>query len=219
MRSALLVVAALLLPGLGTAADQRAQAPVSDADFCARAQRIITGTRIPAVNLVFTAREDFVQSKPRVRPLETDQFVTHGDAAGKRPRIVSCKMKSSDHLLAEYGPGAAAAEGACRNINADTVARVFAALTPAQRERLLVDRDRIVLEADDEALTGASWTNDVFEPARRSEAGELLIRARSIRVDWNDWKWAWMPDRFRGQHSCHLIAPEYLRSLVLGTWR
>lgn len=212
IRPGLIACVALLLPGIATAA---AQPPASDKDFCARAQRIITGTRIPVANLVFNARDDFVQSKPRVKPLETDQFVTLGQDAAKQPRIVSCKMKSSDHLNAEYGPGAAAAEGTCRSINADTVARVFAALTPEQRDRLIIDRDRIVLEPDEEALTGASWTNDVFNPVRRGEAGELLIRAKSIRVDWDDWKWAWMPDRFRGQHSCHLIAPEYLRSLVL----
>lgn len=212
------VLAVAALPAVAAAAEPPAP-PASDKDFCGRAQRIITGTRIPPVNLVFTARQDFVESKPRVRPLETDQFVTHADAAGTRPKIVSCKMKSSDHLNAEYGPGAAASERTCGSINADTVARVFATLTPGERAQLIVDRDRIVLEPDEEALTGASWTNDVFNPVRRNETGELLIRAKSIRVDWNDWKWAWMPDRFRGQHSCHLIAPEYLRSLVLGHWR
>lgn len=211
MRASLQALALLLAPLTAAAGTP----PLSDAEFCSRAQRLIARTAMRPVNVLYTERGAFIRSKPRVRPLETAQFVSHTREPAPEPMVVSCKMNSSDHLVAEYGPGAAGPEGACRNVNADTVARVFAALTPAEHGRLAVRQDQVVLEPDDEALTGASWSQGA-QPARRSAGGELLIRARSIRVDWTDWKWAWLPDRFRGQHSCHLIAPEYLRRLLLG---
>jgi hypothetical protein len=197
--------------------DARAAAvmPRSGADFCARAQRLIASTDLMPVNLAFAAPAGFVKSKPRIRPLETDQHLTYEEAGRTRPVRVSCKMKSADHIRAEYGSGAAGAGRDCRAVNEDTVARVFASLTEAEEARVIIPRDRILLAEDRQALTGAAFTagRDVV---RMSPDGRLVIRALAIRVDWTDWRWRWMPERFRGQHSCHLVAPEYLRRIVLG---
>jgi hypothetical protein len=211
MSTTLLVVVTL---ALGTDAPAP-PAPASDAGFCARAQQLVAGTALAATNLVFESPDDFSRSKPRVRPLETDQFVTYADAARREPLRVSCKMKSADHLRAEYGATAAAGERQCREVNRDTAARVYGSLSESERERLVVPPGRLLLSEDGEALTGAGFTRGA-DTVRFAPDGRLAIRALSIRVDWEAWWWAWMPERFRGQHSCHFIAPEYLRRIVLG---
>lgn len=192
--------------------------PASDAGFCVRAQQLVAGTPMVATNLVFGEAADFVRSKPRVRPLETDQYVTFADAARREPLRVSCKMKSADHVRAEYGAAAASGERQCREVNRDTAARVYGSLTDAERARLVVPPARLLLAEDEEALTGAAFTRGA-DTVRFAPDGRLVVRALSIRVDWDAWWWAWMPERFRGQHSCHFIAPEYLRRLVLGEAR
>ena len=189
--------------------------PASDAGFCQRAQQLLARTSLKPANIVFTTTEGFIRSKPRVKPFETDQFVSYGDAAGSHPIRVSCKMKSSDHLRAVYGAEAAGAEGWCRDVNRDTAARVYSSLTAAERSRLVVSASQLVLEDDVMARTGSSFTRGT-DRVWTDETGRLHLQALAIRVDWNDWLWRWMPDRFRGQHSCHFIAPEYLRALVLG---
>lgn len=214
MSTALLVVATLAL-----GADAPAPpAPESDAGFCARAQQLVAGTAMAATNLVFDDPADFSRSKPRVRPLETDQLVTFADAARREPVRVSCKMKSADHIRAEYGGAAAVGERQCREVNRDTAARVYGSLSDAERARLVVPPGRLLLAEDEEALTGATFTRG-RDTVRFAPDGRLVVRALSIRVDWDAWWWAWMPDRFRGQHSCHLIAPEHLRRIVLGEAR
>jgi hypothetical protein len=192
-------------------------APRSDAAFCGRAQQLLTGsTRLPQT-VVFEALEDFIKSKPRIVPLEVDQHVTRAGPAAL-PRRVSCKMKSADHLRAEFGPEAAGVERQCRAVNRDTISRVLASLTPGQRAASAYPPSRIFLEPDADAGNGARFTrgtDSVWEDA----SGRLRIQALAIRVDWTDWRWRWMPDRFRGQHSCHFVAPEYLRAVLLGTVR
>jgi hypothetical protein len=45
------------------------------------------------------------------------------------------------------------------------------------------------------------------------------LLARTLRVDWQNRWLAWAPGRLRGAYFCHLVAPEYLRRLVLGEAR
>ena len=35
-------------------------------------------------------------------------------------------------------------------------------------------------------------------------------------ADWEDWRWKIMPKSFRGNHYCHLVAPERVRMLMTG---
>jgi hypothetical protein len=216
LRLTLLAAGAVVVGGAGASDSPLPPAPASDAGFCARAQQLLAGTPMVATNLVFETAADFSKSKPRIRPLETDQFVTRAEDG--EPLRVSCKMKSADHIRAEYGAAAAGAERQCREVNRDTAARVYGALSDAERARLVVPPGRLLLSEDEEALTGSGFTFGA-DTVRFSPDGRLVVRALSIRVDWEAWWWAWMPERFRGQHSCHFIAPEYLRRLVLGEVR
>ena len=93
---------------------------------------------VPAISVVFTDFDEFVKSKPRPRPLETDQYVWHEDAARTRPKMISCKMKTTDHIIAEYGPGASGGNVSCAAVNQRTVELVLGSLTRAERKRLML---------------------------------------------------------------------------------
>jgi hypothetical protein len=193
-----------------------AETVVTDAQFCARAQRLVAGTSVPARNVVHGDYESFKKSKPGIRPLETHQFVLLESGAGRRPLRVSCKLKSADQILEEHGAASARApDRSCADVNRDTVERVYASFTPAERARLAVPRDRIVFDEDSNQIMGSRWVSP-YDFAYKRPDGRLHLHARSLHVEWTNIWFAWAPDRVRGVHYCHLIAPEYLRRLALG---
>jgi len=111
-RPALLLVTAAAAFGLlllaGCATPGAAQAPpavppVTNDQFCIAAQAHVTGSKVTAVNSVYTDYQAFLDSKPAPRPLATRQYVWFEDAARSQPRMISCKMKTADHIRVEYG--------------------------------------------------------------------------------------------------------------------
>ena len=71
-----------------------------------------------------------------------------------------------------------------------------------------------VVEADDMAETGPDWLEPRFYVSFATDT--VRIRPRAFRADWNDPRLAQAPERFRGTHYCHLIAPQYVKRIVLG---
>ena len=198
--------------------------PVTDAAFCRDAQRAIVSTALGSENEVITALDAFVKSKPVVRPLQTRQYVWMEDAAAGapagaagpgRPKIVSCKMKTADHLVAEYGAGAAGADIGCSGVNRLTLGRVLAAMTPAERRRLRIKPQQVVFEEDFVTPLGPVWL-EPYPMARLGDDGRLRIQSRAMRNDWLDPRYATAPPQFRGTRYCHLIAPEHLARLLRG---
>jgi len=212
-----LCVAALLLASASAASTARAAV---DPDFCAEAQRRITGVTLPVRNVVHPDYASFVESKPGIAPLETQQFTEPPTTRGGVPARVSCKFKTSDHIRAVHGSGAATVtddRNACRELNRETILSVWARLPATQRARLAVPPNRFMLHADENRITGSSWT----EPYNHvwSVGQQVHVRAKALLVLWDDWRWKLAPDRFRGTHYCHLITPEYARALMLGELR
>lgn len=181
--------------------------------FCAEAQRRLTGTTLSATNVVETAFEPFKKSKPAVQPLRTHQFL-EADAAG-RPLELSCKTKSADHLRSVHGAAAAGADRSCRDLHRDMVNEVWRALTSAERARAAHPPWRVMLDADSSSYTGSSWVKTRAEATRGAD-GRLHLRAAGLFAEWEDWRWKVMPESFRGNHYCHLVAPEHIRRLMLG---
>ena len=70
-----------------------------------------------------------------------------------------------------------------------------------------VERDRLLGTPED-------WYPP-YEMVSVDGSGRLRIRANALRVDWTDAKQAQRPEQDRGVHFCHLVAPEYLRRLLL----
>jgi len=193
------------------------QASVTADDFCVRVQQLLAGTRmLPDSNTVYTDYEAFRASKTAVRPLTSHQFVLPEPGTANSPMRVSCKIKTPDHLNAEYGPGTANDKGlGCIDINRDTARRVYAALDPDEKAGARIASTSLVFEPDISTFMGSSWVGE-FPIAWTGPDGRLHLQAKVLRVDWDNVWLSWAPDRLRGTLYCHLVAPEYLRRLVLG---
>lgn len=184
--------------------------------FCSDVQAAIVASHIPVVrNEVFTQLEGFVKSKPDARPLETRQYVSDEADAPGHPRQVSCKMKTADHLRTEYGAQAAGEDIGCRGVNAQILQQVMATFTPEERGRARFGAGERVRFAEDIVTDNGPFWLEPY-PLAQEIAGELVIQSKAMQNDWLDPRYLAAPPRFRGTRYCHLIAPEYLRRLLLG---
>jgi len=203
--------------------------------FCKGAQGIIANTILEPDNVLFgdlgmpgipfpppgTPATGFIGSDAAPwdgnegAPLTTTQFVGYGiDAAGKDyPQTIMCKMKSWD-ALDFYYPGSASAGASCSDINADTYARVLNSLTNPNQEPEVVTE---VVFDEWVTFTGQQWTSEA--PATTAYVstadgkvhivGKPLYVARLNPVPFIG------PEK-KGVHYCQIIAPEYLREIIVG---
>ena len=176
-----------------------------------RVHRTGTGATVPAATFVHPDYESFKASKAEVKPLRTEQFVVYEDAAKQLPKLVSCKLKSADIIIKEYGANAAKdGPAACSDIHRQMVEAVA-----TDKGALKIDPAKIVFDEDERSLTGESWIKP-FDAAYTDAKGTLHLKGKMLRVDWNNKLYAMMPDRIRGTLYCHLVAPEYAKRLITG---
>lgn len=196
-----------------TASASGGQATITDT-FCTQVQTSIMENTVPADNMVHPDYESFVLSKASVDPLRNEQFTTPGPSG--EPRMISCKMKTPDHIQEVYGEDKVNAEArSCEAINRENVAAVIASLTEEElEERALSDSD-IIFGEDDSVMTGQSWTKP-FNFVTKTDDGKIQIQSKRMQVDWTNLLFKMAPERFRGALYCHLIAPEYAKALILG---
>ena len=191
-------------------------ASTTTAEFCVRVQQQLVGTSRIAQNIVDSDYDSFVKSKPVVQPLQIHQYVWLESANSASPMRISCKSKSADHLNSPYGAGTALGEVAtCRDVIRSTVLAAYAALPPGDRARVKLPPQQIMLDPDERAYVGSKWLAP-YTFAYTGADGKLHLRGKTLLAEWDDWRWKIMPERFRGNHYCHLIAPEYVRRLMLG---
>ena len=184
--------------------------------FCSEAQMLMAGSKLRAENIVHSDFAAFTKSKPQVRPLQTEQFNTYSDAANSKLRQISCKMKTTDHLRAEYGADSAAVVGVCASVDQHTLAGVLRGLTSSERRSALFQQGRaVVFDAEQVTTNGPEWLLP-YPIAYTGADAKLHIAAKAMRNDWLDPRYAGAPARFRGTRYCHLIAPDYLRAILLG---
>jgi len=179
-------------------------------DFCTGVQQVIAATAAPSRNVVYSDLDGFIKSKASIRPLVTRQYVHYDEQS--QPRMISCKVKTSDILVFEYGAGAAGHEGNCESLNYMTLQRVMVGREAAAQP--YGDYSAVVLEPDEVGVSGINWLKPYTMIWRDGDA--LHIRAKALRVDWGDTRFATAPARFRGTHYCHLVAPSYLRRVLDG---
>lgn len=151
----------------------------------------------------------FAASKPEIRPLTVTSYTT--SAAGL-PKQVRCKGKSADHLTKEYGAGIAGAEGNCAEVNRVTLRQVGRSLSHEERKALVYRPRDVVLDADTKAVSGPDWLAE-FPVAGKDAAGALHLPSKALYVPLDT---PGIPEAFKGQHYCTLIAPEYLKQVLLG---
>ncbi len=180
--------------------------------FCTAVQEILAGTTVPSELTVYPDMASFRQSKPTPRPLTNSQFVTLDDQG--RPKMISCKVKSADHIRSEYGDDAAGDQRYCREITVMVHAEVVARLEADEPELAATVRGYII-EPDEPQPTGAMYLSP-FPLAFADGDSNLHINTQSLQVDWDDWRSWIMPNVLRGQTYCHLITPEHLEALARG---
>ncbi len=212
-RALLLPVVAITLSGCAGAGGASRAGPGNLDDFCLEAQQVVVGTTVSPALTVHADFDAFVLSKALIDPLSIQQFVWREEDAGRAPVMISCKLKSADHLNDRFGAGTAAGNGPCQDMNRLTYRRVRATLGAAATLPVIFEPVEEVLNEENRGLTGPDWLKP-YEMTWRDESGVLHVRTRGFRVDWLDPDLAEMPARFRGVQYCHFIAPEYLARLL-----
>jgi hypothetical protein len=183
-------------------------------DYCTQAQKEIASSRVPSRNVVITDFHAFANLTPSVQPLETAQFVQYADPQRTKPRMISCKLHSAEKIRAAYGATAAGESTTCARLNRRTLDAVMLTLTDRQKKKMpFKGTIPILLEPDEQAGNEAQWLES-FTMVQTDAGGTLRVRAKSLRGDAN------MRVSNRpatgGRQYCHLIAPDYLKRILLG---
>jgi hypothetical protein len=181
--------------------------------YCLTAQKIITRTELPMELVVHDNFEAFVKSKAIIEGPTIQQYnwkAENGMVLG-----ISCKLKSSDHLNLVFGGGNAGPDGLCQYMNQAVFRLLTRQVTSPAFTRVVFDPSETLGRDEEEpGMTGPEW----LAPFTMTyiEEGGLHIATKGFVVDFLDPQYADAPERFRGVHYCHLVAPEYLLALMSG---
>ncbi len=180
-------------------------------DFCVAVQHTLANTDQSATNTIFDNMPDYRSSKPSVSPLNIYQLVIY---AGDLPIIVSCKIKTADHLRSEYGEEAAGKQRYCPDITRALLEQAISELEEQDAEAAETAKNFIVEDTEPYA-TGQSYLGD-FKPSYRDSDGNIHIVTPGLQTDWEDWLFWLLPNRLRGQTYCHLPTAGYLKAIATG---
>src|SRR6186713_2510927 len=184
-------------------------------DYCAIAQKEIAASRVPARNVLMTDWQAFSRASPSVKPLETMQYVGYADSQHTKPRMISCKLHSSERIRAEYGATAAGESTTCARLNRRTLDAVMLTLTDRQKKKMPFKGPiAVLLDPDEQAANESQWLES-FTMVQTDAGGTLRIRAKSLRGDGNR-KVSSKARVTSGRQYCHLIAPDYLKRILTG---
>jgi len=185
-------------------------------DYCAIAQKEIAASRVPARNVLMTDWQAFSRASPSVKPLETMQYVGYADSQHTKPRMISCKLHSSERIRAEYGATAAGEASSCARLNRRTVDAVMASLTDRQKKKMPFKGPvPVMLEPDLQAANEAEWL-DAFTMVETDAGGTLRIRAESLGKVTGNVRVGTRAAANGQRQYCHLIAPDYLKRILTG---
>lgn len=183
-------------------------------DYCTQAQKEIASARVPSRNVVVNDYQAFAGITPSVQPLETVQFVQYADPQRTRPRMISCKLHSAEKIRTAFGPTAAGESTTCARLNRRTLDAVMATLTDRQKKKMPFKGSiPILLDPDEQAANESQWLES-FAMVQTDAGGTLRIRAKALRGDGNV-RVSNKPAT-GGRQYCHLIAPDYLKRILLG---
>lgn len=199
--------------GMGTEGVPRLAAVPATDQYCLAAQRVVTRTEVPVKLILHADFDAFVSSKAVIDGPTIQQFNWY-DAAGV-PLGVSCKLKSADHLNAALGAGSAGPDGLCQDMNRAVYRLVAQDLGKPRYARVVFDPAETVVNEGQPGMTGPDWLKP-YTMTSVDETGALHVATRGFIVNFSDPQFAKMPERFRGVHYCHFIAPEHLRAVLRG---
>jgi hypothetical protein len=183
-------------------------------DYCTQAQKEIASARVPSRNVVVADYQVFASMTPSIQPLETVQFVQYADPQRTKPRMISCKLHSAEKIRSAYGATAAGESTTCARLNRRTLDAVMATLTERQKKKMpFKGTIPILLDPDEQSANEAQWLES-FTMVQTDAGGTLRVRAKSLRGDANQ-RVSTKPAT-GGRQYCHLIAPDYLKRILLG---
>ena len=187
-------------------------------DYCFAAQRVVTRTALPMELVVHENFESFVKSKAII------------DVSGKKPRPIiqqfnwaddeghllgiSCKLKSADHLNLVFGERSAGPDGLCQDMNQAVFKLIAKKSGIPAFGRVTFDPAETVSNESQPGMTGPDWLAPFAMTYVEDDA--LHIATKGFVVEFTDPRYQNAPERFRGVHYCHLIAPDYLAALMAG---
>ncbi|MDF3021419.1 MAG: hypothetical protein K0Q92_2722 [Steroidobacteraceae bacterium] len=184
-------------------------------DYCSQAQKEIASSRVPSRNVLVNDFQSFAGMTPSVQPLETLQFVQYADPQRTRPRMISCKLHSAEKIRSAYGATAAGESTTCARLNRRTLDAVMTTLTDRQKKKMpFKGTIPILLDPDEQATSEAQWLES-FTMVQTDAGGTLRVRAKSLRGDGGNQRVSNRPAS-GGRQYCHLIAPDYLKRILLG---
>jgi hypothetical protein len=184
-------------------------------DYCSQAQKEIASARVPSRNVLVDDFQAFARRTPSLQPLETLQFVQYADPQRTRARMISCKLHSAEKIRTAYGPTAAGESATCARLNRRTLDAVMNTLTERQKKKMpFKGTIPILLDPDEQAANESQWLES-FTMVQTDAGGTLRVRAKSLRGDGNSQRVSTRPDT-GGRQYCHLIAPDYLKRILLG---
>lgn len=188
-------------------------------DYCAAAQKDIASSRVPARNVIMTDYAAFARATPSVNPLETLQYVGYTDEKQSKPRMISCKLHSAEQIRAQYGATAAGESTTCARLNRRTLDAVMLTLTDRQRKKMPFNGALpVALDPDEQANSEAQWL-EAFTMVETDAGGTLRIRAKSLRAGTGSLRRTSTNASTTvtdGRQYCHLIAPDYLKRILVG---
>jgi len=184
------------------------------AEYCAIAQKEIATARVPARNVIVTDYQAFSRASPQVKPLETLQFVGYADPQRTKARMVSCKLHSAERIRAEYGATAAGESTTCARLNRRTLDAVMLSLTDRQKKKMpFKGTIGVLLDPDEQATSESQWLES-FTMVQTDAGGTLRIRAKSLGS--GNMRVSSRANAGGGRQYCHLIAPDYLKRILIG---
>ena len=202
-------VATAPVPAMAGVPASALPAPMS-AEFCVAVQQRLASTTLKGNNTLFTDMASYRHSKPSVEPFNIYQIVTY---AGRRPIMVSCKMKTAAHLRAAFGEQAAGKQRHCpditREIRARAVAELRQAILPAAAEKAAA----LMIDENEPYVTGSAYLAD-FPLSYRAPDGAVHLNSPGLFQDYDSWITPLLPAIFKGQSYCHLATVEYIKALA-----
>ena len=183
-------------------------------DYCSIAQKEIASSRVPARNVIVTDFQAFSRASPSVKPLETLQYVGFSDPQRTKPRMISCKLHSAARIRAEYGATAAGESTTCARLNRRTLDAVMLTLSDRQKRKMPFKGSiGVLLDPDEQATSESQWLES-FTMVQTDAGGTLRIRAKSLGG--GNLRVSSKANANAGRQYCHLIAPDYLKRILLG---
>jgi hypothetical protein len=186
-------------------------------DYCAAAQKEIASSRVPARNVLVTDYAAFARATPSLQPLETLQYVGYADEKKSKARMISCKLHSAAQIRAAYGATAAGESTTCARLNRRTLDAVMISMTDRQKKKMPFNGALpVALDPDELAASEAQWLEG-FTMVQTDAGGTLRIRAKSLRAGNTALRRTSTSAQVTdGRQYCHLIAPDYLRRILVG---